>query len=63
VRLWSVHLRYLDTVGLTACWRHVVLPAQKVLTGTTRGYTRHPQLERFRGVASWERVAPVDGAD
>jgi len=47
MRLWSVHPRYLDTQGLTACWRESLL-AQKVLTGTTRGYSRHPQLERFR---------------
>ena len=46
MRLWSVHPRYLDTAGLTACWREALL-AQKVLTGTTRGYTHHPQLERF----------------
>ena len=46
MRLWSVHPRYLDTAGLTACWREALL-AQKVLTGTTRGYRRHPQLERF----------------
>jgi len=46
VRLWSVHPRYLDTAGLTACWREALL-AQKVLTGMTRGYRRHPQLERF----------------
>ena len=46
MRLWSVHPRYLDRAGLTACWREGLL-AQKVLTGTTRGYRRHPQLERF----------------
>ncbi len=46
MRLWSVHPRYLDRAGLTACWREALL-AQKVLTGTTRGYRRHPQLERF----------------
>lgn len=46
MRLWSVHPRYLDTAGLTACWREALL-AQKVLTGTTRGYRRHAQLERF----------------
>jgi hypothetical protein len=46
MRLWSVHPRYLDTVGLVACWREALL-AQKVLTGTTRGYRHHPQLERF----------------
>jgi hypothetical protein len=47
VRLWSVHPRYLDRQGLTACWREALL-AQAVRAGTTRGYTRHPQLERFR---------------
>jgi hypothetical protein len=47
MRLWSLHPRYLDAVGLVACWRESLL-AQKVLTGTTRGYRRHPQLERFR---------------
>jgi len=33
--------------GLTALWREGLL-AQKVLRGKTRGYRRHPQLERFR---------------
>lgn len=47
MRLWSLHPRYLDTAGLTAAWREALL-AQKVLTGTTRGYRSHPQLERFR---------------
>jgi hypothetical protein len=47
VRLWSVHPRYLDRQGLTAGWREGLL-AQKVLTGTTRGYRNHPQLRRFR---------------
>lgn len=46
MRLWSVHPRYLDTAGLIACWREALL-AQKVLAGATRGYRRHPQLERF----------------
>jgi len=46
MRLWSLHPRYLDTAGLTAGWREALL-AQRVLTGTTRGYRRHPQLERF----------------
>ncbi len=48
MRIWSLHPRYLDRQGLTACWRESLL-AQAVLAGTTRGYTRHPQLERFRG--------------
>lgn len=47
MRLWSVHPRYLDRQGLTACWREALL-AQKVLSGATRGYRHHPQLDRFR---------------
>ena len=47
VRIWSVHPRYLDRQGLTAAWREALL-AQKVLTGTTKGYRNHPQLVRFR---------------
>ncbi|MEF3402860.1 pyrimidine dimer DNA glycosylase/endonuclease V [Agromyces sp. CCNWLW203] len=49
MRIWSLHPRYLDRQGLTACWRETLL-AQAVLEGATRGYTRHPQLERFRAV-------------
>jgi hypothetical protein len=47
MRLWTVHPRYLDAKGLVAAWREALL-AQKVLAGGTRGYTRHPQLARFR---------------
>lgn len=47
MRLWTVHPRYLDGKGLVAAWREGLL-AQKVLRGETRGYTRHPQLARFR---------------
>lgn len=47
MRLWSLHPGLLDRQGLTACWREALL-AQAVLAGRTRGYTRHPQLERFR---------------
>ena len=47
MRLWSVHPSVLDRTGLVACWREALL-AQRVLAGGTRGYTRHPQLERFR---------------
>jgi Pyrimidine dimer DNA glycosylase len=53
MRIWSLHPRYLDRQGLTAGWREGLL-AQKVLTGTTKGYRNHPQLRRFR--------APGDGA-
>lgn len=47
MRLWTIHPRYLDRVGIVALWREGLL-AQAVLRGRTRGYTRHPQLERFR---------------
>jgi hypothetical protein len=47
MRLWTLHPRYLDPKGLVACWREALL-AQKVLSGSTRGYTNHPQLLRFR---------------
>lgn len=47
MRLWSLHPKQLDRAALVACWREALL-AQAVLAGRTRGYTRHPQLERFR---------------
>lgn len=47
MRLWSVLPVYLDRQALIACWREALL-AQAVLAGQTRGYKRHPQLERFR---------------
>lgn len=47
MRLWSIHPRYLDPPGLVALWREALL-ARAVLEERTRGYRRHPQLERFR---------------
>lgn len=47
MRLWSLHPSYLDVRGLVALWREALL-AQAVLQGKTKGYTRHPQLQRFR---------------
>lgn len=47
MRLWSLHPSYLDAKGLVAVWREGLL-ARAVLRGATRGYRRHPQLERFR---------------
>lgn len=47
MRLWSLHPKYLDPVGLVALWREALL-AQKVLMGGTKGYRNHPQLTRFR---------------
>jgi Pyrimidine dimer DNA glycosylase len=47
MRLWTLHPKYLDPQGLVALWREALL-ARAVLRGETRGYTRHPQLERFQ---------------
>lgn len=47
MRIWSLHPKYLDTQGLVALWRETLL-AKKVLEGKTKGYTNHPQLNRFR---------------
>lgn len=47
MRLWSLHPKYLDARGLVALWREALL-ARAVLRGETRGYTRHPQIERFK---------------
>ncbi|MEO5623616.1 MAG: pyrimidine dimer DNA glycosylase/endonuclease V [Dokdonella sp.] len=51
MRLWSLHPHYLDGKGLVALWREALL-ARAVLRGETRGYTHHPQLERFTAHAS-----------
>ena len=47
MRLWSLHPNYLDSKGLVALWREGLL-AKAVLSGETRGYKNHPQLERFK---------------
>ena len=51
MRLWSLHPRYLDRQGLLAVWREGLL-AKAVIAGNTIGYTRHPQLQRFRDHSS-----------
>ena len=68
MRIWSLHPKYLDRQGLTACWRETLL-AQAVLAGRTRGYRSHPQLERFRehpdpiGAVGWYLHGIADEAD
>lgn len=47
MRLWTLHPRYLDAQGLVALWREALL-AREVLRGRTKGYRKHPQLQRFR---------------
>lgn len=68
MRLWSLHPAQLDRAALVSGWREGLL-AQAVLLGRTRGYTSHPQLERFRelgdpatGVITW-LVGLADEAD
>src|SRR6516162_1078149 len=50
MRLWTLHPQYLDSKGLVGAWREALL-AQKVISGTTRGYRHHPQLARFQAQA------------
>jgi hypothetical protein len=47
MRLWSLHPKYLDAIGLVALWREALL-AQAVLANKTYGYRKHPQLNRFK---------------
>lgn len=49
MRLWSLHPKYLDTIGLVALWREALL-AKHVLAGLTKGYKNHSQLTRFKKV-------------
>ena len=57
MRIWSLHPSYLDSKGLVALWRETLL-ARKVLRGLTKGYTKHPQLLRFKELIS--SVAHID---
>lgn len=50
MRIWSVHPSQLDRAALIAGWREALL-AQAVLAGRTKGYTAHPQLQRFKATA------------
>jgi hypothetical protein len=56
MRIWTIHPKYLDAKGIVALWRETLL-AQAVLLGQTRGYTHHPQLNRFKAAA--EPVAAI----
>src|SRR6478752_3299089 len=47
MRIWSLHPKYLDAKGIVALWRETLL-AKHVLEGRTKGYTNHPQLNRFK---------------
>jgi hypothetical protein len=54
MRIWSLHPKYLDPIGLVALWRETLL-AKHVLEGKSKGYNKHPQLERFK-----RSVKPLD---
>ncbi len=54
MRIWSLHPKYLDAKGLVAVWREGLL-ALHVLSGKTKGYTKHPQLQRFQ-----EHFTPIE---
>lgn len=54
MRIWSLSPKHLDTKGLVALWRETLL-AKHVLEGKTKGYTNHPQLDRFKNTD-----APLD---
>lgn len=54
MRLWSLHPCYFDRQALTAAWREALL-AQAVLAEPGKGYSNHPQLERFR-----QHAVPLD---
>jgi hypothetical protein len=55
MRLWSLHPRYFDRQALTACWREALLAQSILARGGGGGYSRHPQLDRFRA-----QRAPLD---
>ena len=66
MRLWSLHPKYLDSKGLVALWREGLL-AQNVLSGKTKGYKNHPQLDRFKNtinplgaIASYLRFVVIE---
>ena len=46
MRLWSIHPRYLDRIGLVALRRESLL-ARKVLAGEAKENVNHPRLNRF----------------
>lgn len=46
MRIWSIHPKYLDCKGIVALWRETLLA--KSVVGTTKGYSNHSQLVRFK---------------
>jgi hypothetical protein len=57
MRLWSLHPHYLDAKGLVALWREGLL-ARTILSNKTKGYQKHPQLDRFQSCST--PIATID---
>lgn len=55
MRIWSLHPKYLDSAGLVALWREALL-AKHVLEGKSKGYSNHPQLQRFRKTSNPQQI-------
>lgn len=61
MRLWSLHPRYLDKVGVVACWSEG-LGGLRALQGRQKMHRNHPQLERFKatGVSEYSLYIYLD---
>lgn len=47
MRIWTIHPKYLDGIGLVSAWREGI-GARNIIAENKIGYSRHPQLDRFR---------------
>ena len=47
MRLWTIHPKFLDRQGLLGLWLEGIV-AQNALSGLKKGYSNHPQLNRFK---------------
>lgn len=55
MRLWTIHPKYLDDIGLLSLWREGIGAIKSLHLKDPRKYYNHPQLTRFKTVAnpSW----------
>jgi len=61
MRLWTVHPKYLDALGLVALWREALL-ARAVLRGGCGGYPAPSPAHAIPGAGASSRVSePVPG--
>ncbi len=52
MRLWSLSPRYLDQQGLNGLWREAIMAKNALEQREEHGYYDHPQLNRFKVMAS-----------